>query len=205
MRATEILSRAQTLIHNPAGVYRRYKGKLKATLLKLSGAPSPIYGEDYDAHWNFTSFRNKIVLDLGADYGSTAYYFLRKGAVKVIAVEGDPQLAEKLRRTFQNDKRVICIHSFINETKQISDLISHYHPNLVKMDIEGYEKVIPGLSQEDLKGTEWLIETHSTQLYESLKCFFLDNQFKVRSFEHIDNVKILHAYPSEQFCRRNPP
>jgi precorrin-6B methylase 2 len=190
-----IVRKFHTLISNPVGVYRKYKGKLKATLLKLSGASSPIYGEDYDAHWNFTSFRNKIVLDLGADYGSTAYYFLRKGATKVIAVEGDQQLAEKLRRNFQNDERVICIHGFINETKQISDLILHHHPNLIKVDIEGNEKLILNLSNEDLKRVEWLIEAHSDEIYESLKRFFLNNQFKVRSFQYIDNLKILHAFP----------
>jgi len=175
---------------------------LKAKITKLLGGIPPIYNEDYNDHWNFTSFENKVVLDLGADYGSTAYYFLRNGAIKVIAVEGDQQLAEKLRRNFQNDKRVICIHGFINETKQISDLILQHHPNLVKVDIEGNEKLILNLSNEDLKRVEWLIEAHSDEIYESLKRFFLNNQFKVRSFQYIDNLKILHAYPSEQFCWR---
>jgi len=197
-----ILKKYHTLASNPIGVYNKYRGKLKAKITKLLGGIPPIYNEDYEAHWNFTSFKNKVVLDLGADYGSTAYYFLRKGATKVIAVEGDQQLAEKLRRNFQNDERVICIHGFINETKQISDLILYHHPNLIKVDIEGNEKLILNLSNEDLKGVEWLIEAHSDEIYESLKRFFLNNQFKVRSFQYIDNLKILHAYPSKQFCWR---
>jgi GT2 family glycosyltransferase len=36
----------------------------------------PPYFENYDYHWGFASFRNKTVLDIGDDYGSTASYFL---------------------------------------------------------------------------------------------------------------------------------
>jgi len=49
----------------------------------------PIFNEDYNECWGCVSYKDKTVLDLGADYGSTVYYFLKNGAKKVIAVEGD--------------------------------------------------------------------------------------------------------------------
>lgn len=186
-----LIRKFHTLISNPIGVYRKYTRKF---VYKLLGRIPPIYDEDYNRHWNFTSFRNKIILDLGADYGSTAYYFLKKGASKVIAVEGDKQLAEKLMRNFQNDRRVICINCFITDEEQISDLISSYHPDLIKVDIEGYEKLLLNLSKEDLKELEWLIEAHSDEIYESLKRFLLTNGFEIRSYEYVSGLKILHAY-----------
>jgi hypothetical protein len=190
----KLIKKIRTLTTNPTAVYYKYKGKFKYILVKLLGGIPPIYKEDYDRHWNFTTFKNKVILDLGADYGSTAYYFLLRGASRIIAVEGDPQLGKKLKRNFQEDKRVICVNCFIDEAKQISDLILRYHPDLIKVDIEGNEKLIHGLFSGDLKGTEWLIEAHIEELYESLKRFFVNNQFKVRSYQYTDNLKILHVF-----------
>lgn len=90
------------------------------------------------------AFYNKICAR--ADYGSTAYYFLRKGASKVVAVEGDSELASKLRLNFQNDNRVIPIEDFIDDPKKIEALISKHHPDLVKADIEGAERHILNVS-----------------------------------------------------------
>lgn len=176
-----------TLFSNPIGVYNKYVRMLRGEIL-------PIYGEDYDIHWSFTSFKDKIILDLGADYGSTAYYFLRKGATRVIAVEGDQQLVKKLSRNFRKDYRVTCIHGFIDKAEQISSLILCYHPDLVKVDIEGYEKVILNVPKEVLKqANEWLIEVHSDELYHALSSFFSKQGFQIRSFEYGSDLKIMHC------------
>jgi FkbM family methyltransferase len=111
-----LIRKALTLLRNPRGVYHKYKSKL----VRLFGGIAPIYGEDYDSHWGFTSFKGKVVLDLGADYGSTAHYFLRRGARRVVAVEGDPRLAEELEENFRGDGRVVPIHLFIEKAEQVS-------------------------------------------------------------------------------------
>jgi hypothetical protein len=188
-----VSKKAKTLFSDPLAVYRKYKGKLKSEIVRLRGGIPPIYGEDYDRHWNFTSFKDKVVLDLGADYGSTAYYFLRKGANKVIAVEGDLELVAKMKLNFKNDDdRVIAIHEFIDSSSKIENLISSYHPDLVKVDIEGYEKLLTNIDVTKVK--EWLIEAHSKELYLMLVKFYLKHGFSIRSFPYINNLMVIHAH-----------
>lgn len=187
-----IVKKFRTLFLNPVGAYHKYKGKMKARFVELVGGIPPIYGEDYDKHWNFTSFKNKTILDLGADYGSTAYYFLRKKASKVIAVEGDPQLASKLRLYFQNGDEVVTIEDFIDSPKKIEKLIFEYHPNLVKVDIEGSEKYLLEIDNVE-QVNEWLIEAHSDEIYQALSKFLVGHSFYVRSFNYVDNLKIIYA------------
>lgn len=91
--------------------------------------------ENYDEHWNFTSFNNRTVLDIGADVGSTVEYFLNKGAVRVIAVEGDKNLARKLCRNYRKSRNVICINCFITTGLDIAVLIAKYQPDIVKIDV----------------------------------------------------------------------
>ena len=51
---------------------------------------------DLDTHWGWLDVEGKVVLDVGADYGSTADFFLQRGAARVIAVEGDPRSFRRL-------------------------------------------------------------------------------------------------------------
>jgi precorrin-6B methylase 2 len=187
-----VSKKIKTLFSNPLAVYRKYKGKLKSEIVRLRGGIPPIYGEDYDRHWNFTSFENKVILDLGADYGSTAYYFLRKGASKVIAVDGDPQLASMLKFNSQKFKKIVPIQIFIDSSEKIEKLISDYHPDLVKVDIEGYEKLLTNI--DVTKVNEWLIEAHSKELYLTLVKFYLKHDFSIRSFPYINNLMVIHAH-----------
>ena len=202
-----VFKKIKTLFSNPLGVHQKYKGKLKCEIVRLSKGKLkceivrlrrgilPIYGEDYDMHWNFTSFENKVVFDLGADYGSTAYYFLRKGALRIIAVEGDPQLASKLKFNSQRFKGIVPIQTFIDSSEKIEKLICEYHPDLVKVDIEGYEKLLTNIDVTKVK--EWLIEAHSDEIYKRLREFFVSNQYNLRSFQYKDKLKILHCFVKE--------
>jgi len=187
-----VSKKAKTLLSDPLAVYEKYKGKLKSEIVRLRGGIPPIYGEDYDRHWNFTSFKNKVILDLGADYGSTAYYFLRKRASRIIAVEGDPQLASMLKFNSQKFKKIIPIENFIDSSEKIEKLISDYHPDLVKVDIEGYEKLLTNIDVTKVK--EWLIEAHSKELYLTLVKFYLKHDFSIRSFPYINNLMVIHAH-----------
>jgi len=188
----KVLKKFHTFASNPVGVYYKYVGKMKAKLVKLRGGVPPLYGENYDRHWNFTSFEDKVVLDLGADYGSTAYYFLGKGAKRVIAVEGDTGLAEKFASNFKKDERVISIAGFIEKAEQVDNLILSYHPDIVKVDIEGNEKCLLDAKRvDDVK--EWLIEAHTEEAYRTLCRFLAERGFRVRVFNYLDYLKILHA------------
>jgi len=185
-----VSKKIKTLFSNPLGVYEKYSVKIRYKIMR--GVIAPIFDESYDKHWNFTSFENKVILDLGADYGSTAYYFLRKGASKVIAVEGDPQLASKLKFNSQKFKKIVPIENFIDSSEKIEKLISDYHPDIVKVDIEGHEKLLTNIDVTKVK--EWLIEAHSKELYLTLVKFYLKHDFSIRSFPYINNLMVIHAH-----------
>jgi len=119
-------------------------------------------------------------MDLGADYGSTVYYFLKKGAEKVIAVEGDETLASKLKENYGDDPRVQCVTKWISNAKHIEQLIRSYPCDIAKVDIEGAETHIAKVSHETLLTVKtWLIETHTQEIYDKLTSLFLKLKFKV--------------------------
>lgn len=69
--------------------------------------------------------QGRMVIDLGAECGCTANFYLLHGASAVVAVEEDASRFEMLKQNFAGDTRVIPIHGSIGH---------------VKMDIEGAEK-----------------------------------------------------------------
>lgn len=95
-----------TLLTNPTGVLLKYtrRNNIRNILLNVARGTLPSFGEDYDKHWNYLNFKGKKILDLGADYGSTASYFLWQGAKQVIAVERNEEFAEALRKTFEKNQ-----------------------------------------------------------------------------------------------------
>ena len=156
----------------------------------------PLYSnENYDECWGFVSYKNKIVLDLGADYGSTAYYFLKSGAKKVIAVEGDEYLASKLLNNYGIDPRVTCIYKWISGPKDIEQLI-RFQPDMVKVDIEGAEVYIAKVCPELLLSVrEWIIEVHEKEVYDELSNLFLSLKFNVIPVDYdlVGVYKIIYA------------
>jgi hypothetical protein len=121
----------------------------------------PFVGEDYERHWGCFSFRGKVVLDIGADYGSTASFFMKKGARKVIAVESDPSLFAKLVSNFRGSNRVIPVKLEIASPQHFEQLISRYKPEIVKMDCEGCENYLATVNPVILRRVnEYIIETH---------------------------------------------
>ena len=87
------------------------------------------------------NYKNKVVVDYGADIGSSAIYFLSKGATKVIGIEIDKKaknISKNLKFNEFNFK-----NAFAYTTQK------HPKGDILKMDIEGAEKDI--LTKEYLK------------------------------------------------------
>jgi len=157
--------------------------------------PDITWQENYEAHWNYVDFQGKTILDLGADYGSTATWFVRKGARKIIAVEGDPKSFSQLERNYAGDDRVIVIQLWIDSSKQIEALLEEHQPDLVKVDIEGAERTLLDVPFETLRRVPlYLVETHSQELeaqildlfarlgYDGKTCITLARDIKVHRF-----------------------
>ena len=125
----------------------------------------PYDNENFELHWNYVNFQGKTILDLGADHGSTASFFFEKGARKVIAVEGNPDLYHELVVNYGNDPDVVCIFLFLDKPLQFEDLIKKSKPDIVKIDIEGDELHFLGISREVLLMVPaYMIEVHSGTL-----------------------------------------
>jgi len=189
MDSRTLARKLRTFKSCPLAVYKKY---LHPNILIFVGKVPKPYNEDYNLHWNFTSFKDKVVLDLGADWGSTAKFFLEKGAHKVIAVEADKSRIRKLAYLYRKDDRVVPVYGFIKDSSQIDALIEHYSPDLAKVDIEGWEKCLPQ-AHNISKVREWLIEAHTPQIYSMLYNFFKTLGYKVEVYDYVNGLKILHC------------
>jgi hypothetical protein len=168
-----------TLSQNPVGVYTKYGirfwGLISNGIISMPKQP-----ENYDLHWNYLNFKDKTVLDLGADYGSTARYFRKQGARQVIAVEGDPALADRLKHYSEKRGYIVPIEKWICSATDISALIDKYSPDIVKVDIEGAESNLLHCSDETLRNVaEWMIETHGDVLHSQIFDRFLKAGFRI--------------------------
>ncbi len=155
------------------------------------------WGEDYNVHWGQVSYQDKIVLDLGADLGSTASFFFEKGAKKVIAVESENVHWVKLIENYGNDPGVVCIKDYINSAKQIEDLILKYNPDIVKVDIEDKEEHM-GKMEDWITSLvpDYLIETHGKKCFHIVRRYFTKIGYTVKIYAMTlpgDIILIIHA------------
>lgn len=130
-------------------------------------------GESFELHWAFTDYKDKVVLDLGADFGSTADCFMQVGAKGVIPVEGDLDLYNKLKVKYPN-----AVYCYIDNYKKMNDILTKYSADIVKVDIEFAEVWL--LFQENTllaKFNTWLIEGHQKDLTNAVEYKFLNAGF----------------------------
>jgi hypothetical protein len=186
-----------TLMNNPSKTVKTKINQYALILAsKLGGKIRPWSDATYTWHWNYVSFVSKTVLDLGADYGSTAWLFLQLGAKKVIAVEGDEKCIPKLCKNHGKNPSVVCIHKWINSPIHFNALIQLFEPDIVKVDIEGAEECLLGVSKDLICSVDkWLIETHSKQLYDAIYSLFssLGYRLETRYQDETSQIAVICA------------
>ena len=182
----------KALARNPLATTRSYLFLIKCKMLRII---PPLNQEDYDKHWGHTSFKGKTVLDIGADYGSTAYYFLKHGAKRVVAVEGDKRFISKLRKNYGRSQNVTCVNKWVSCARDIEVLVRKFKPDIIKVDIEGSESHILGVSPTVLCSVpEWLIEVHSKDLFLKLDNLFTSHGFNTERHYPILPHRVIYAY-----------
>jgi len=138
----------------------------------------PIYSEDYSHHWP-VNVEGKTVIDLGADYGSTAYYFLSKGALRVVCVEGNPTLFRQLQANMRYLPNCIAVYKHLRSASDFAEVLAHT-AEIVKVDVEGAEKhllkVEPGVLQQHY---EWIIEIHRNVNQREFIAYFQSAGFDI--------------------------
>jgi len=134
---------------------------------------SPWLGENFEEQYGQIEYEGKIVLDIGAEVGSTASFFLSKGAKLVIAVEGSSRFIRNLWRNSKTLKCVVPKSLWITQPIHISELILKYKPDIVKMDCEGCEAHLVKVPNDVFSLVpEYVIETHCDILLNDIikKC-----------------------------------
>lgn len=129
----------------------------------------PIDNEPFEDFYSTPDYKDKRVLEVGADYGSTASFFKKKGAKMVVSIEADINRYQKLEDNIGNDWSVIALYERIEKPEQLENHIMYYKPDIVHMDCEGCECVLLGLSDECFMLPEWYqIEIHNPGLHQEL-------------------------------------
>jgi len=158
-----------------------------------------------DEHWGYVDYVGKTVLDLGADKGSTIMYFLRNGAKRVIAVEGNPELFAELEKMFVGNPHVIYYPIRISCGEDIEKLLQGYKPDIVKVDIEGAEEHLLENVHISLALT-WMIEVHNHVVYRKLRDKFRFLGYQVDTeYEYVTGQYPRTTFPKVIVCRKTCP
>jgi len=145
----------------------------------------------YDLHWALT-VKDKVVLDIGADIGSTADYFLRMGAKQVIAVEGHKDLYAALEENAKKIPQIKAVYKLIGCYGGFEELIKEYRPDVAKIDCEGMELHMISMDDAILRLVKsYMIEIHSPIIFGYLLLKFIYNGFKIEI--PLLNPIIIHA------------
>jgi len=145
----------------------------------------PIYGENYDLHWSNMDYRGKRVIDVGADVGSTADYFISKGAILVYAVEGDVEYFKQLQENAKTRPQIQPIFLLIASPTSLENLIIDNPTDIIKMDCERCEIYLSQVDDNILKIVpEYIIEAHTQQIFDLLADKFFGAGFQVYHFSY---------------------
>ena len=140
---------------------------------------APDVPEDFSVLWP-ADYQGKTVLDIGADRGSTASYFLRNGARFVICVEGDPNKFRQLEANLPSLRNAKAIFKWISSPSDMTELLWLNSADIVKIDVEGAEQYLFGVDP-------WVIQQHPNYMIELHPGFSsletMANLFRENGFE----------------------
>ena len=138
--------------------------------------------ENYERMYGFVDVKDKTVLDIGADWGSTPHFFITKRAARVIAVDGNRSFYDRMVKNLKDEPRVLPVYLYIKSTEDISGLIEQYKPDVVKIDCEGCEQFLAGVPKEVLQiPKEYIIETHGDDILDSINTAMADAGFELKA------------------------
>lgn len=138
--------------------------RMKHLRRKYPMSPS---GENYNTLYYMPDYKGKTVLDVGADYGSSACWFLVKGAKHVIAVEKHGPHFKKLKEYAEalGQDKIIPLKMNVNKKQDYEMLLTRYKPDIAKLDCEGCEVHLLKVEEEIFSiPKEYVIEAHSVKL-----------------------------------------
>lgn len=143
-------------------------------------------GGKYENCYRGLNFEGKTILEIGADVGSTASYFLKNKAKRVISVEGNSTYFNRLEENSQKlgNEPVFLM---VDNKEKLESLLNSYKPDILHMDCERCEKLLLDIKDEILKRIpEYEIEVHtSKELLQNLMEKFLDLNYEISCFLYV--------------------
>jgi hypothetical protein len=126
---------------------------------------------DLQAMYGAVKYTGATVLDIGADYGTTARWFLDQGAARVVMSEQKPEWLAQLHEFALTESRVLAIDPLTAENAR--DILTRFAPEIVKVDCEKCERFFLNVPHNILSGPRaWLIETHTRELLDAFTLLF---------------------------------
>lgn len=151
---------------------------------------------NFERMYGGVDYTDKLVLDIGADYGTTARFFLTKGARHVHALEANPEFVVRLKEFAATEPRV-TVERALASTEHAAELIHRVRPDIAKIDCEGCESMLLDVPLGLLCAVPtWLIETHSKALHKALWRRFEEAGFVVslvEEWDFNDQVKVIRC------------
>uniref|UniRef100_A0A6H1ZPR2 Methyltransferase n=1 Tax=viral metagenome TaxID=1070528 RepID=A0A6H1ZPR2_9ZZZZ len=160
-------------------------------------ADERLYGQ-YLLHLDY-NYKDKVVLDIGAEVGTSADFFLKRGARYVWCIEGDPQEAalckNNIDKYFPDKAFAVCF--WIDSPYGFERLFSAYGAtsslpsDIIKIDIEGWECCLLDMNDDIMAAQkEYIIDTHSKLLTKLISEKLVRNGFVILK----DNIgDVIHA------------
>ena len=139
--------------------------------------------KNYEGHLGSVDWKGKKVLDIGADTGTTAEFFLNKGAEFVVAVEGYWHnyrvLKDRVDSGIFGDKVVYNEMMVIRSPYDLIYLITKWDwVDIVKIDIEGSEIYLAYIPDDIIKiPRSYVIDFHSREIEHRLRHKLLTNNY----------------------------
>ena len=132
-----------------------------------------ILTDQYDLHLDY-DYKDKVILDIGAEVGTSAEFFLNRGAKFVWCVEGDQRLVNlgnsNIVRHYLGRAQMLPA-MWIKTPWDFEQLFCMYgwegpqKVNLIKIDIEGWECCMLSMNEDILAAQqEFIIDIHGKHL-----------------------------------------
>jgi len=137
---------------------------------------------NYDSMYGSLDYDDAVVLDIGADYGTTARYFFGRGAKQVIVSERNHDWHAKLLTFAETEPRLTVID--LLREHDVAAVFELHRPDVVKVDCEGCERILLSLPDTLLGAPRsWVMETHSRELYDEFRTRFTTLGYLVQTVE----------------------
>ena len=161
-----------------------------------------IPNEDPKNHWSFLEVKDKLVLDMGCSFYeayfnpgmlSSAEWFVKEGATKVIGFDSDPAEVKKYHIVYKNNPKYEIFKMYLDSDLQIRELLK-YKPQVIKCDVEGAEINFNSITKEEME----CVEQIAFEYHDVPTRVMCETKLKEWGFDYVEQFSLLDRHPDNQ-------